>query len=379
MSALVKPLYLKDKRFLRDVDWTLLFAALLLTSMGAVEIYSSLPTENYWIRQLIWLGLGLVCMIFTMLYDYRRLFTYVPHIYGVCVFMLVMVLIFGEEVKGQRNWINLGAFSLQPSEFVKIGVILALARFLSPVRKGDLPWKDIVIAGLITIVPVGLIMLQPDAGTATTFFAVLAVMLFMSGLNLKLIIVSVLSVVILVPLSYVYVLRPHVLKPYQIMRIEAIVNPQLFEQPEFRRQFGYQTMQSIIAVGSGGVAGTGITKGTQSRLGFLPEHHTDFIGSVLAEEMGFIGSIFALILYLFIIMHAVGTAERSRDRFGMLMILGFVGLLSYQVIINLGMVVGIVPIMGITLPLMSYGGSSILSTMIALGLIMNVKLHRFAN
>jgi rod shape determining protein RodA len=379
MSAIVKPLYMKDKGILRDVDWTLLFAALIIISMGIVEIYSSLPNENYWIKQIIWLGLGLVCMTFTMLYDYRRIYNFVPHIYGGCVVMLIMVLIFGEEVKGQRNWINLGAFSLQPSEFVKIGVVLALARFLSPVRKGSLSWKDIAIAGGIAFVPITLIMLQPDAGTATVFMAILGVMLFMGNLDLKLIIVSVASVAILVPLGYVYVLKPHVLKPYQIMRIEAIVHPELFDQPEFRRQFGYQTMQSIIAVGSGGAAGTGITKGTQSRLGFLPEHHTDFIGSVLAEEMGFIGSTFALILYLFIIMHAVGTAERSRDRFGMLMILGFVGLLSYQVIINLGMVVGLVPIMGITLPLMSYGGSSILSTMMALGLIMNVKLHRFAN
>src|SRR5204863_532897 len=147
---------------------------------------------------------------------YRRLYNYVPHIYVVCIVMLFAVLIFGEEVKGQRNWIHLGAFNLQPSEFVKIGVILALARYLSPVRKGNLPWKDIAIAGAITAVPVGLILLQPDAGTATTFFPILAVALFLSGLNLRLIIVTVAAVVLIVPLSYVYILKPHVLKPYQI-------------------------------------------------------------------------------------------------------------------------------------------------------------------
>jgi rod shape determining protein RodA len=204
-------------------------------------------------------------------------------------------------------------------------------------------------------------------------------MLFVSGFNLKLIIVTAVAAVILGPISYVYVLKPHVLKQYQVMRIEAVIHPELFEQPEFRRQFGYQTMQSIIAVGSGGLTGTGVTKGTQSRLGFLPEHHTDFIASVLAEEMGFVGSILALVLYLFIIMHAIGIAERARDRFGMLVIMGFAGLLFFHVVINVGMVVGLLPIMGITLPLMSYGGSSVMSMMILIGLVMNVKLRRFAN
>lgn len=379
MSAIVKPLYLRDNRMLRDFDWSLLLASLVLAGMGIVEIYSSLPEQDYWYKQLIWVGLGSVAMLFSLLFDYRRIYNYIPHLYVVGIMLLVAVLLFGQEVKGQKNWINLGAFNLQPSEFVKITVILALARYLSPVRKGNLPWKDVGIAIAITALPMGLIMLQPDTGSALTFLSILAVMLFISGFNIKLLIAGALTAVILVPLSYVYVLKPYVLKPYQIMRVEAVIHPELFEQPEFRRQFGYQTMQSIIAVGSGGVTGTGITKGTQSRLGFLPEHHTDFICSVLAEEMGFVGSALVLVLYLFIIMHGIGNAERARDRFGMLVILGFVGLLSFHVVINIGMVVGLLPIMGITLPLMSYGGSSILSTMITIGLVMNIRLRRFAN
>lgn len=363
----------------RDFDWPLLLACLTVTAIGIVEIYSSTPTQNFWIKQIFALGLGLVGMLFILRYDYRRIYTYIPHIYGSGIFLLLMVLIFGQEVKGQKNWINLGFLNLQPSEFVKLAVILALAKFLSPLRKGNLPWLDIVKAGAIVALPVGFIMLQPDAGTATTFFPILGVMLFLSGLNLRLVVITASAVIILIPVSYIYVLKPHVLKPYQIMRIEAIVNPELFEQPEFRRQFGYQTMQSMIAVGSGGVTGTGIMQGTQSRLGFLPEHHTDFIGSVLAEEMGFVGTILVLALYLFIIIRAMGIAEKARDRFGMLVIFGFIAVFSYQIIINLGMVAGIVPIMGITLPLMSYGGSSILSTMLAVGLIININLHRFAN
>ncbi|MEW6730732.1 MAG: rod shape-determining protein RodA [Acidobacteriota bacterium] len=379
MSAIVKPLQLRDRRLWRDFDWTLLLAALALTSLGVIEIFSSQPESDFWVKQLIWLSLGTVAMFVTMLFDYRRIYNYIPYIYAVGIVMLVAVLLFGKVVNGQRNWINLGSFSLQPSEFVKIAVILALARFLSPIRKGDLPFKDIVIAGAITALPVGLIMLQPDAGTAMTFFPIVIALLFLSGLNLRIVIISVLAALLLIPTGYYFARKYQILKPYQIMRVEAILHPELFEQPEFRRQYGYQTMQSIIAVGSGGVTGTGITKGTQSRLGFLPEHHSDFIASVLAEETGFIGSIFALTLYLFIIIHAIGTAERARDRFGMLMILGFISLFSFHVIINVGMVVGLVPILGITLPLMSYGGSSILSTMMALGLVMNVKLRRFVN
>ncbi len=363
----------------RDFDWPLLLACITVTAIGIVEIYSSTPTQNFWIKQIFALGLGLVGMFFILRYDYRRIYTYIPHIYASGIFLLLMVLIFGQEVKGQKNWINLGVLNLQPSEFVKLAVILALAKFLSPLRKGNLPWLDIVKAGVIVALPVGFIMLQPDAGTATTFFPILGVMLFLSGLSLRLVVITASAVIVLIPISYIYVLKPHVLKPYQIMRIEAIVNPELFEQPEFRRQFGYQTMQSMIAVGSGGVTGTGIMQGTQSRLGFLPEHHTDFIGSVLAEEMGFVGTSLVLALYLFIIIRAMGIAEKARDRFGMLVIFGFIAVFSYQIIVNLGMVAGIVPIMGITLPLMSYGGSSILSTMIAVGLIININLHRFAN
>ncbi|MBL8148762.1 MAG: FtsW/RodA/SpoVE family cell cycle protein, partial [Blastocatellia bacterium] len=251
---------LKDKRMWRDFDWMLLLAVLSLATMGIIEIYSSLssaPVNPYWQKQMFALGLGLFAMVLTMRYDYRKLYNYIPHIYVVCIFLLFMVLIFGQEVKGQKNWINLGVFNLQPSEFVKIGVILALARYLSPLKKGNLPLKDIAISCAIAAVPVGLIMLQPDAGTATTFLPILGVTVFLSGLNLRLVIAAVVGIAIIVPVSYIYVLRPHVLKPYQIMRIEAIINPDLFEQPEFRRQFGYQTMQSMIAVGSGGATGTG--------------------------------------------------------------------------------------------------------------------------
>ncbi len=375
---------LRETRRWRDFDWLLLMAVFGLLALGTTEIYSSVPStgiiyKDFWFKQVIAITVGLTAFTFVIFVDYRRIYNYIPQIYVGSLLLLVAVLIFGHEVKGQKNWINFGPMSLQPSELAKIAVILALARYLSPLRKGNLPWKDVGVACAITAVPMGLIMLQPDTGSALTFIPVLALLLFMSGFNLKLIIATAVTVMVVTPLAYVHVLKPHVLKNYQIMRIEAILNPDLFEQAEFRREYGYQTMQSVIAVGSGGVTGTGITKGTQSRLGFLPEHHTDFIASVLAEEMGFVGSISALLLYLFIIMRSIGLAERSRDRFGMLIILGFTGLIFFHVVVNIGMVVGLLPIIGITLPLMSYGGSSVLSMMILIGLVININLRRFAN
>ncbi len=375
---------LKETLRWRDFDGLLLLAALSLVTLGTIEIYSSSPStgaiyKDFWVKQLIALLIGLVAFTVVVFVDYRKIYNFIPYIYGGSLLLLVAVLIFGHEVKGQRNWINFGPMSLQPSEIAKIAVILTLAKYLSPLRKGNLPWKDVLVACAITALPMGLIMLQPDTGSALTFIPVLALLLFMSGFNLKLIIIAAVTAIIVTPAAYFQVLKPHVLKPYQIMRIEAVINPELFEQVDFRREYGYQTFQSLIAVGSGGLTGTGVTKGTQSRLGFLPEHHTDFIASVLAEEMGFVGSISVLLLYLFIIMRSIGIAERARDRFGMLVILGFAGLVFFHVIINIGMVIGLLPIIGITLPLMSYGGSSVLSMMILIGLVINVNLRRFAN
>jgi rod shape determining protein RodA len=377
-------IFLKETLRWRDFDGLLLLAALSLITLGTIEIYSSTPStgiiyKDFWFKQIIALGVGLVAFTFVILTDYRKIYNFIPYIYVGSLLLLVAVLIFGHEVKGQKNWINFGPMSLQPSEMAKIAVILTLSKYLSPLRKGNLPWKDVAVACGITAVPMGLIMLQPDTGSALTFIPVLALLLFMSGFNLKLIIFAAVTAIIVTPITYFQVLKPHVLKPYQIMRIEAVINPDLFEQPEFRREYGYQTLQSVIAVGSGGVTGTGVTKGTQSRLGFLPEHHTDFIASVLAEEMGFVGSISVLLLYLFIITRSIGIAERARDRFGMLVILGFAGLVFFHVIINIGMVIGLLPIIGITLPLMSYGGSSVLSMMILIGLVININLRRFAN
>lgn len=370
-------------RFLRDFDWPLLVATLVICGLGVTEIYSAQPGGNFWIKQLITIGIGLVVFFIVSQVNFQRLFDLVPYFYVATLVLLVAVLVVGIRINGQRCWISMGPLgSLQPSEFAKLGTVLMLARVLHPVQRGVLTLERFGMACGIVALPVGLIMLEPDTGTALTFIPVLAVVLFLSGLSSRLVIVGLVLAILLGPLSYRYVLEPR-LKQYQRDRINvawnAIFHPEKLQGKEIREGFGYQTLQSMIAVGSGGATGKGITKGTQSQGGFVPEKHTDFIGSVLAEELGFAGSIFMLALYLFIIIHSARTAERARDRFGMLILVGFVTLLAFHAVINLGMVVGLVPIMGIPLPLLSYGGSSLLMTFICVGLVANVYQQRFVN
>jgi rod shape determining protein RodA len=369
-----------NRKFLTDFDWWLFLVALSLTAFGILEIYSAQPTQSYWSKQITWVGLGLLAMITSAVVDYRRVAEAVWYIYGAAIALLALVPIFGQEINGQRAWLSVGGMTLQPSEFAKIATILALAVYLAKVREQkknrksqDLTMREVVTGTLIVLFPVGLIALQPDYGTAITFFSILAGMVFVGGLRPRFIVVSLL--VAIAAFSLGWKLRSHLLKPYQLQRIEVVLHPEKADP----RGYGYQTMQSNIAVGSGGVFGRGIMKGTQSRLKFLPYPHTDFIASVVAEETGLVGMLGVLVLYWFILMRSMGHAERSRDQLGLMLITGIVCLLGFHVVINIGMVVGLLPIMGIPLPLMSYGGSSILATFLGLGLVASVRFHRHVN
>jgi rod shape determining protein RodA len=369
-----------NRKFLADFDWRLCLAAVALTAFGIIEIYSAQPAEEYWSKQLIWVGLGLVVMILSTVIDYRRVAEAAWLIYGVALVLLILVLLFGEERNGAKAWFSIGGIGGQPSEFAKIATILAVAVYLAKVReqkkgrKEDyLTLREIVIASGIILPPVGLIALQPDHGTALTFFAALGGMVFVSGLRPRLIVTGL--VLAAVAGSVGWQLRHRFLKPYQLQRIEVVLHPEKADP----RGYGYQTRQSNIAVGSGGLLGKGFTKGTQSRLKFLPFPETDFIASVVAEETGLIGMLIVLALYWLILMKSLGHAERSRDQLGMVLITGLVCLLGFHVVVNIGMVVGLLPIMGIPLPLMSYGGSSILATYLGLGLIASVRFHRHVN
>ena len=370
-------------RDIRDFDWPLLIAALVLCGLGITGIYSAQPEGNFWLKQLIMVGVGLVVMFVLSQINFQRLFDVVPYFYAVTMILLVLVLVIGTKINGQRCWISLGPLgTLQPSEFAKLGTIMMVARILHPLQRRAVTLDFALKACAAVVLPVGLIMLEPDTGTALTFFPVLVAMLFVSGLNRRLIITALVLALIVAPFGFKYVLEPR-LKQYQRDRINVAINamfaPEKLQGREIREGFGYQTLQSMIAVGSGGVTGKGITKGTQSQGGFVPEKRTDFIASVLAEELGFAGSIFMLALLLFIIIHSARTAERARDRFGLLILTGFVTLLSFHAVINIGMVVGLVPIMGIPLPLLSYGGTSLLMTFMCLGIVANVYQQRFVN
>lgn len=363
-----------------DFDWPLLAAALVLALLGILEIYSSQPQEDYWRRQLFWVLLGLIAMVVTARIEYHRLVEAAPLFYGACLLLLVLVLLMGQEVYGTKAWIGVRGFGIQPSELAKVATILVLAPFLAARwqehRKGKNPYltmREIATATLLVLLPVGLILLQPDVGTALTFFPILAGMLFIADLRPRVIVAAVVSAAVVMSLGWHF--RHDVLKPYQVQRLETLIHPERAD----RRGFGYQTYQSMIAVGSGGVTGRGLFRGTQSRLRFLPKAYTDFIASVVAEELGLVGIFIVLTLYLFILMRAINHAKLARDQLGALLITGVVSLLAFHIVMNLGMVVGLTPIIGIPLPLMSYGGSSVLATFIGLGLIANVRLHRYVN
>jgi rod shape determining protein RodA len=358
-----------NQKNLRDVDWLLLLAPIALTVFGCIGIASTAPRSELK-KQVIALVIGLVAALIVMFTDYRKIIMNVaPFLYGAANVLLVLVLFLGKEVNGNRAWLQVFGFSLQPSEFAKIATILMLARYMAKYRTGALTLKDMVIMAAIVMPPVILIALEHDTGTMLTFGAILGVFYFLGGLRKILLVAGFIAVV--VGLIGVY---PH-LKGYQRERIDVILHPEKADP----RGFAYQTIQSVIAVGSGGVMGKGIGHGTQGKLGFLPFAWTDFIAAVVGEEMGFAGILLVMVLYLIFIWRLIHIALGARDRAGALMVMGFVSLITFHILSNLGMVVGIMPIMGIPLPLMSSGGTAVISMFLGVGLALSVRMRRFVN
>ncbi|MEK6304291.1 MAG: FtsW/RodA/SpoVE family cell cycle protein [Acidobacteriota bacterium] len=356
-----------NQRNLRDVDWLLLLAPVALTVFGCIGIESTAPGPELK-KQIIALVIGLAVAIVVMFTDYRKVIMNVaPFFYGITNVLLVLVLFFGKEVNGNRNWLHVGV-SVQPSELAKIATILMLARFMAR-QRGELTLKDIGIMTAIVLPPIILIQRGGDTGTMLTFGAILASFYFLGGMR-KLMLVAGMAVMV-VGLVTAF---PH-LKPYQQERVKVIFDPASANP----KGYGYQTIQSVIAVGSGGVVGKGIGQGTQGRLGFLPFAWTDFIGAVVAEEMGFLGILLMMVLYLLLIWRLISIALGARDRAGALMVMGFVALITFHILSNLGMVIGIMPIMGIPLPLMSSGGTAVISMFLGVGLALSVRMRRFVN
>ncbi len=375
----------------RDFDWPLLTALTLLCGASLVALYSidAAPGEatdwhqKFWFKQLLWCSIGYVVFFWVARLNFQRVFDAAPYIYAITVLLLVAVLIVGVKINGQRCWIRLGPLgTLQPSEFAKLGTILLVARILRPISIQGVTWPQLALVAVVTLIPVGLTLRQPDTGTALTFFPPVLVMIFLSGISMRWVVGSAIAGLVIGPLLFVFLVEPR-LKQYQRDRINvtwnAIFHPERLQDRQTREGFGYQTLQSMIAVGSGGILGRGFRGGTQSQGGFVPAHHSDFIASVIAEEFGLVGALGVLALLLFVILHSVNVAGRSRERFSMLVLAGYMTLLAFHVIVNFGMVVGLVPIIGIPLPLLSAGGSSLLMTFVSLGLVANVYGRRFSN
>lgn len=368
-----------EHRSFRDFDWLLAALAIAIVCFGAWEIHNAQPTEAYWQKQLIGLGVALVAMLAIAFTDYRKLVEWAPAFYAFGLLLLVVVLIpgIGVRVHGQQCWIKLPVLGqFQPSEFVKIPVVLMLAKYFGKHRQGALAWKEVIIGLGILALPMGLIMLEPDMGQCLTYLPLLAIVLFLSSIRMWIVVAVLGFAVIAAPASYAIGVKTGLLHGYKLERVNVILDPEKAD----KRGFGYHTWQSIVTVGEGGLTGTRASSDySQSRLKFLPEPHTDFIFSVAAETTGFLGCILLLAAYAMLLLRLITDARRSRDRTGMLVIMAIVGGLIFQIFINVGMALGLLPVIGVPLPLMSAGLSSVLATFIAIGFAISVQLRRFVN
>jgi len=386
-----------NRRYITDFDWPLLIAALLLASFGLLEISSAEPFPGLWERQAVGIAIGLIVIFMTTMIDYRIIANqYGAILYWIGVGLLALVLTpLGKEVNGNRSWLHLGPVGFQPSEFAKLFTIVYLASYTSkfripqvdlrgikswPIRRileeilirYLLPWVKMV---LIWALPTGLVFLENDTGSALSYISFLGAMFFLLGINWRWLVAGLAALLLLIGLSLPYAIPYLKSCPgYKCERIRAVYWPELAE-----KRFRYQNEQAEIAVGSGGIFGKGLRGSTQGTLGFVPEVHNDFIYAVASEEWGFIGASLVLVGYLFIILRLIGIASQTRERLGSFLVIGFAVLLLYHVTVNVGMVVRLLPIMGIPLPLMSHGSTSFIATCFGLGLAINVRLRRFVN
>jgi rod shape determining protein RodA len=361
-----------DRRLLIHFDWTLLAIVAFIASIGILNLYSISSSGEtsgtaFYLKQLSWFLIGLVIMMVVAFVEYRYYSDFAYPIHTVTLVLLVAVMAFGMITSGAQRWIRLGSLSFQPSEFVKISLIIALAKFFQhPPDRGAFSLKDLLVPFVLLILPMGLILKQPDLGTAIIVFLILlSVLLFVKVRWSSLLTLGLIGGSML-PLLWGF------LKEYQKKRIYIFFDPSLDPLGS-----GYHIIQSRVAVGSGGIFGKGFMKGTQCKLGFLPEQQTDFIFSVLAEEWGFVGSLVVVGLYLVLIVWGLRIAVTAKDRFGAILSFGVVAMLFWHTFINIGMVLGMMPVVGIPLPLLSYGGSFMVSTLAGVGLLMNVSMRRY--
>ena len=362
-----------DRRLILNFDWTLFIMVLVISGIGLLNIYSAgfsltdLRQTQLYIKQVQWILIGLVGMALAFFIDYRFLSRHAYIIYGISIVLLLVVLAAGYATRGSQRWIAVGGFTFQPSELVKLTIILALAKYFDRHQIGrGYHLTELFIPFLIVIIPFLFILKQPDLGTGLILLILFLSIVFFIGLDWKSLLIAAAGGLILTPIGWYF------LKDYQRERILTFFSPERDPLGS-----GYHIIQSMIAVGSGGIFGRGFLKGSQTQLKFLPEQQTDFIFSALGEEWGLIGSLIIVGLYFILILWGLRIAVQSKDRFGAILSFGVVAMLFWHIFINIGMVLGMMPVVGIPLPLVSYGGSFLLSTFIGIGLLLNVSMRRF--
>ncbi len=357
------------RRFINHFDWSLLGIALAISVIGVLAIHSSTHyiDNEFYVKQVIWIVVSLVSLFLIVCIDYNYIINYSPYYYFSMIIILISLLFFGSKISKSRSWLDLGLFNIQPSELTKIAIILFLIYILSRSRWDYISWKDKLTGGLVILLPMFLVILQPDLGTAVTYFPIYLGALFITGIDKKIFIIILVILILFSTFGWYFLL-----KDYQKQRISIFLFPE--KDP---LNSGYHVIQSKIAIGSGGFLGKGYKKGTQSQLRFLPARHTDFILSVIGEEFGYLGIFILLNLYFALFYRIFNIIKQAKDRTGIYLVYLIGVLLFFQFFVNGMMVIGFFPVVGIPMPLLSYGGSSLLTTYICIGLIINVKMRKF--
>jgi rod shape determining protein RodA len=359
-----------DRRLLKNYGWALFILTLTFLTIGLVNLYSaSFQTEHYvFKKQLVWVNLGLIGMILVSFLDFKTIRRYTTHIYAMTIIFLIITLLFGKEVAGSKSWISLGhLINIQPSEFAKLAIIIALAKFYdNDFEPGPYGIRDLMKPILIVAIPVVLVMLQPDLGTAFVIILISGSIIFFMGIRIR---ALLFLFIVIIGLSFS---SWHLLfKDYQKERIVTFI-----DSSQDPLGSGYNAIQSQIAVGSGKFIGKGFKTGSQTQLRFIPAQKTDFVFSVLAEEWGFVGAIITLAIYFLIVLWILDTASRSKDKFTMLICFGIAALYFWHIVINVGMVIGLLPVTGVPMLLLSYGGSSTIASLLGIGIVLGIRMRR---
>ncbi len=360
-----------SKRTKKDFDKLLLIIMFFIFAIGVATIYSATKamnlalTESFFFKQLTWMGIGVLLLALTISISYQRFIDIAYVIYGINLALLAMVLVLGHARLGAQRWFSIAGFAFQPSEFIKLSLILALSNYAAAKKDSMQEFKNLIIPFGLLAIPFVLVLLQPDLGTALLLVPIFLAIMVVSGARLKYLGGMILLGLACSPAFW------HFLRDYQRQRLLVFINPNIDPLGA-----GYTIIQSKIAVGSGGLWGKGWLNGTQNQLNFLPERHTDFIFSVVGEEWGFLGAAVLILLYFFIVKRAFNIATLTSDLYGKTIASGIGVMIGLQVVINIAMTIGLMPVVGIPLPLVSYGGSSLIATVIAIGLLINVGIRR---